>query len=129
MEHQFGLDAHSKPPDHVRAVYKLFQKWKPGLQKSSQDAHLLDFRAPLPHDVEKRVKTVHRYEASELRSIFAQFIGSSEADFDGGAEPISSSFPVYEHEDCPGKIRNVHRDSMCIKLCSRDCLGVSRGSH
>ncbi|RMZ68682.1 Alpha-ketoglutarate-dependent dioxygenase abh1 [Pyrenophora seminiperda CCB06] len=96
------LDPHVRPPEGIRKVYKKYQKMSP--EQLNQDTDILDLSSPAAALLNKKVRLVKQYATEELTATFRTFAGdedtvTQEEDLDLS----SSSRPVYEHEDMPGR--------------------------
>ena len=85
-----SLDAHERPPEHVRSAYKKYQKLRGAALDSDPD--LLDPRAPA---TVQQLHLVRSIAPADLRSAFHDFAAGSLALPD---TPV----PVYEHRHMPG---------------------------
>jgi len=98
MEAHGHLDAHEKPPDAMREVFKKFQKILPSALTT--DADVLDFGRALDPSQQCLVKEIDKYDKSELVPIFQTFCRYDSAeDLD-----YPPTIPVYQHDHMPGKV-------------------------
>jgi hypothetical protein len=95
MQH---LDPHERPPITIRNVYKKYQKMKS--KALDQDQDIIDLSSDAAASSNSKVRVIKEYAAQDLTATFRAFAGE-----DAELEHIrlSSSIPVYEHEDMPGK--------------------------
>ncbi|KAF2760232.1 oxidoreductase [Pseudovirgaria hyperparasitica] len=103
MDALSGLDAHQKPPEDIRLVYKSYQKMK--VAALDWDENLLDFKRELSKTHKSKVKVLHTLDYEHLQGIFQQFTGEVVDVSNRACEKkatIPASIPVYEHDDCPG---------------------------
>jgi hypothetical protein len=96
MQH---LDPHERPPINIRNVYKKYQKMK--LKELDQDQEIIDLSCDTSASSNGKVRVVKEYAAEDLIATFRAFAGE-----DAKLEDIrvSSSTPVYEHENMPGTV-------------------------
>lgn len=90
-------DAHTKPPEEIRAIYKKYQKSSP--PSLAADTEIIDFERGLTHEQFIKLK--------EVRGIPGQLVLTACGDF-GAMQPegLSAScidVPIFEHDNLPGK--------------------------
>ena len=92
-----SLDAHAKPPDSIRQVYKHFQKLDP--RAADQDGGMIDTR--LLHDKHPHVSSTSLLELpANIRETFVNFVGHQ--------MPATESAKVYSVNAIPGKSANLN---------------------
>lgn len=96
------LDPHRRPPDGIRYIYKRYQKMK--LQHLDHDPEIIDLSRDLSADPKTKVRIVKELDADGLTATFRSFAGSDVA-LNGLESMATSSIPVYEHDDMPGRHR------------------------
>ncbi|OCK86643.1 uncharacterized protein K441DRAFT_691598 [Cenococcum geophilum 1.58] len=93
------LDPHEKPPDHIRNVYKKYQKMK--LRDLDKDPDIIDFKRGLLEEQKRHIKVIKEYNPEELTAAFRAFEGIQEpTNSQGGL--IDPPILVYEHSHMPG---------------------------
>ena len=92
-----ALDPHERPPEHIRNVYKKYQKMK-SHQLDTDDA-ILDLERDHP-DLDRRLRVVEEWDPERLTATFSQFSGD-QANLESPPQP--AKVPVYEHQDMPGR--------------------------
>ena len=93
------LDPHEKPPDHIRNVYKKYQKMK--LRDLGKDPDIIDFKRGLSDEQKRHIKVIKEHKPEELAPAFRAFEGIQEP-IDSQGSLIDSPILVYEHSDMPG---------------------------
>jgi len=92
-----SLDAHAKPPDSIRQVYKHFQKLDP--RAADQDGGMIDTR--LLHDKHPHVSSTSLLELpANIKETFVDFVGHQ--------MPATESAKVYSVNTIPGKSANLN---------------------
>ena len=92
-----SLDAHAKPPDSIRQIYKHFQKLDP--RATDQDDGIIDTR--LLHEKHPHVSSTSLLELpANIRETFADFVGHQ--------LPATESAKVYSVNAIPGKSANLN---------------------
>ena len=93
-----ALDPHERPPEHIRNVYKKYQRMKS--QDLDEDPAMLDVERRLSSDLDRKLRVVQEWDRERLTATFSQFGGGQ-----GNPEhaPYTSKLPVYEHDDMPGR--------------------------
>ena len=88
------LDAHQKPPEAFRAIYKKYQKMTPAAL--DQDLNILDFSRGTNEDSRKDLK--------EIRIINGTSLTFSAVADEGSSDQLTASNPIiaYESERLPG---------------------------
>ena len=88
------LNAHQRPPDAFRALYKKYQKMTP--VDLDQDVNILDFAREIEVDSHKDLK--------EIRIINSHSLTFSATTYDGSSNQLtaSNSIIAYESERMPG---------------------------
>ena len=99
------LDPHEKPPDHIRNVYKKYQKMK--LRDLDKDPDIIDFKRGLSEEQKRNIKVIKEYKPEELASAFRAFEGIQEPT-DSQGSLIDSPILVYEHSNMPGICHFFH---------------------
>ena len=94
------LDPHQRPPDAIRNVYKRYQKMK--LQNLDRDREIIDLSRDLSADPNTKVRIVKELDVDGLTTTFRWFAGRDVA---LNGLKSTSSIPVYEHVDMPGRHR------------------------
>lgn len=98
---QQHLDAHQRPPESIKAVYKKYQKMK--LKELEQDTEIINLAhgedSPLPANSKMRV--VRSIPKEQVRAAFQALAGTVEHAQDDDLKDLSD-INVYEHEDMPG---------------------------
>ncbi|OJD36600.1 alkylated dna repair protein [Diplodia corticola] len=90
-----SLDAHERPPEHIRNVYKKYQKLRGNALNN--DPELLDLRDGNAVD---QLRVVRSLAPADLRSAFQNFAATEGSDsFTLADTPL----PVYEHRHMPGR--------------------------
>jgi alkylated DNA repair protein alkB family protein 1 len=89
---QHHLDPHERPPEHIRGVYKHYQKMKP--RDLDLDVDIVD---PVQH-----MRIVGHVGSEHLGQVFCSFLGEDSSKLSHDPDP-SSGYPMYEHDDMPGK--------------------------
>lgn len=102
-----SLDAHERPPDHIRNAYKKYQKLRGSALDN--DPQLLDLRARTSVD---QLQVVRSLSPKALGSVFRNFMPDSSCD---SLAPSEEPVPVYEHRHMPGR-HNFVLWTIC--LCS-----------
>ncbi|KAF9636379.1 hypothetical protein BFW01_g7275 [Lasiodiplodia theobromae] len=90
-----SLDAHERPPEHIRHVYKKYQKLRGNAL--NDDPQLLD---PRDSNAVDRLHVVRFIDPTDLRSAFQDFAAAESSD--SLALP-DTPVPVYEHRHMPGR--------------------------
>jgi alkylated DNA repair protein alkB family protein 1 len=93
------LDPHERPPDGIRNIYKKYQKMKLG--DLEQDSSIVDLPSRLPASLHSEIRIVAEWRREDVADAFCAFGGEETRDLDSVA---TSSVPVYEHKDMPGRI-------------------------
>ncbi|KAF1809757.1 hypothetical protein P152DRAFT_441208 [Eremomyces bilateralis CBS 781.70] len=89
------LDAHAKPPDNVRSLYKRYQRMRP--EELKTDPLILDFS--------KNIDTFDQQEAAGLKIIGVigrETLQDAFTNFDPKFSDGSQDTKVFEHADMPG---------------------------
>lgn len=88
-------DPHQRPPEHMRNVYKKYQRIKsPDLER---DPAIVDLERDIGPPLPSKLRIVDQLDTQRLTATFRRFGGDN-------AEPAQASkIPVYEHEDMPGR--------------------------
>lgn len=92
-----ALDPHERPPEHIRNVYKKYQKMKS--HQLDTDNAILDLERDHP-DLDRRLRVVEEWDPERLTATFSRFSGD-QANMESTPQP--SKVPVYEHQDMPGR--------------------------
>ena len=92
-------DPHERPPDHIRNVYKKYQKMK--LRDLDKDPDIVDFKRGLSEKQKRHIKVIKEYKPEELTPAFRAFEGIQDPT-DSQGSLIDSLILVYEHSDMPG---------------------------
>lgn len=92
-----SLDAHERPPEDIRNIYKKYQKMKKELL--ALDPDITDISSG---DQVDALREVRHIKLQELRPTFRVFNVSSAAN-DLDDQKSESTIRVYEHPDVPGK--------------------------
>ncbi|KAK8241247.1 alkylated DNA repair protein AlkB [Phyllosticta capitalensis] len=93
-----SLDAHQRPPTHLRNVYKKFQKLRGSALESDPD--LLDLTRPTTRDQLRVIRTI---DPANTHILFQEFARAESSATEPLAAPIASApVPVYEHPHMPG---------------------------
>lgn len=96
-----SLDAHQRPPTHLRNVYKKFQKLRGSALESDPD--LLDLTRPTTRDQLRVIRTI---DPANTHILFQEFARAESSATEPLAAPIASApVPVYEHPHMPGTPR------------------------
>lgn len=91
---QPGLDAHAKPPDDLRVVFKKCQHMRAA--DIEADASIIDFaRGPTEHQ-EKALRGEEPYEEGYLNTVFDPFVGRP-------TRGVNNGVRRYESLEIPGK--------------------------
>ncbi|KAF2802505.1 uncharacterized protein BDZ99DRAFT_360317, partial [Mytilinidion resinicola] len=90
------LDPHERPPEHIKNVYKTYQKMKP--KDLAVDPNIIDFTRGLSETQQASIKVIAKLEPEKLKKAFRDF-ESSEGSF---SDEITTPIRVYEHSDMPG---------------------------
>ena len=91
------LDAHAKPPEAIRQVYKHFQKLKP--QALDQDENIID--TSLVHDAHPHLSPTSLLQLpADIRETFI--------DFAGVQVPETEHPKIYSVNAIPGKSANLN---------------------
>lgn len=108
MEH---LDAHQRPPNSIRDVYKKYQKLKP--KDLNQDMDILDLPDSLNTSAKDKIRVVKEWSGRDLTAAFRAFSGQDGQMY----ADLPSRIPVYEHADMPGKdsftLYSIIRNDIC----------------
>jgi len=99
------LDPHERPPDHIRNVYKKYQKMK--LRDLDKDPDIIDFKRGLSEEQKRHIKVIKEWKPEELTPAFRAFEGIQEPS-DSQGSLIDSPIVVYEHSDMPGIYHSFH---------------------
>jgi hypothetical protein len=91
-----SLDPHERPPDHIRNVYKAYQKMKP--RELAIDPEIIDFSRGLSDKQQARIKVISKLDPEHLGRAFRDFDGTDTEKEDELTTPVL----VYEHSDMPG---------------------------
>ncbi|KAF2649788.1 hypothetical protein K491DRAFT_771375 [Lophiostoma macrostomum CBS 122681] len=94
-----SLDPHQRPPEHIRNVYKKYQRMK--LQHLDTDDVIVDLENDLPDSQRRRVSVVAELEPGKLNTAFRKFAGSGR-DHEKETENLQKPVQVFEHQDMPG---------------------------
>lgn len=89
-----SLDAHERPPDRIRNVYKRYQKLRGAALDNDSD--LLDLSVS---NMAGQLHVVRSISPTDLASAFQGFMAD-------GSESLvlpDASVPVYEHRHMPGR--------------------------
>lgn len=89
------LDAHERPPEAIRNIYKKYQKMQ--REALALDRDIIDGPSEAPSGA---LRVVRRFDFEELRPTFDAFTGPSRP---SDHENLQDTVPVYEHPDIPGK--------------------------
>ena len=92
-----GLDAHARPPDIIKKVYKRYQKLT--LEAIQSDPTVLDFRRGLTNEQQCKIRKVDTVPSSLIKTA-CSYLGPTEAHTDAASCEDS---PVYETDAVPGK--------------------------
>lgn len=111
-----SLDAHERPPDHIRNAYKKYQKLRGSALDN--DPQLLDLRARTSVD---QLQVVRSLSPKALGSVFRNFMPDSSCD---SLAPSEEPVPVYEHRHMPGR----HNFVLWI-ICVRISLILTRSAY
>ncbi|OMP86621.1 Alpha-ketoglutarate-dependent dioxygenase abh1 [Diplodia seriata] len=98
-----SLDAHERPPEHIRNVYKKFQKLRGDALDS--DPELLDLRHSTAVD---QLHVVRSIAPADLRAAFQDFVATTAGS--NSFALLDTPLPVYEHGHMPGR-RNTFDES------------------
>ena len=99
-------NAHTRPPEALKNVYKTYQKMAPSLL--NHDLGVLDFSRGLTQEQSQRVKATTVLSQVRIQSICSQFQDIEIADF-----PMNADVPVYHCEGFSGS-------SICLLV--RPCV-------
>ncbi|KAH7381327.1 oxidoreductase [Phaeosphaeria sp. MPI-PUGE-AT-0046c] len=94
-----SLDPRQRPPEAIRAVYKMYHKMKPADLDTNPD--ILDLKPDSQTSLPEKVHIVNELQTQHLNNAFRTFAGdaqAAQAELQSSASPIS----VYEHDDMPG---------------------------
>ncbi|KAF1969338.1 oxidoreductase [Bimuria novae-zelandiae CBS 107.79] len=94
-----ALDPHERPPEHIRDVYKKYQKMKS--RDLEKDPALVDLERVIHTDLDAKLRVVDEWDPQRLTATFRRFGGDHDHE-DPGATFHTSKLPVYEHQDMPG---------------------------
>jgi hypothetical protein len=99
-----SLDPYQRPPEHIRNIYKRYQKMK--LQDLDRDGDIVDLEKDLSGLQKRKVSVISEVEPGKLNDAFGKFAGSGrgahqekELEVDYVQDPVR----VYECRDMPGK--------------------------
>ena len=92
-----SLDAHGRPPDLIKKVYKRYQKLT--LEAIQSDPTILDFRRGLTDEQQCRIRKVDSVPSSIIKAA-CSFLGPTEARTDAAS---NVDLPVYETQAVPGE--------------------------
>lgn len=92
-----SLNAHDRPPDFIKKVFKRYQKLT--LEALESDPTVLDFRRGLTNEQQCKFRKVDSVPSSLLKTA-CSYVGPTEAHTDAA---ISVDLPVYETEAVPGE--------------------------
>ena len=92
-----SLDAHARPPDIIKRVYKRYQKLT--LEAIQSDPTILDFRRGLTNEQQRKIRKVDSVPSSLMKTA-CSYLGPTEAHADAAS---SVDLPVYETEAVPGE--------------------------
>ncbi|OCK84658.1 hypothetical protein K432DRAFT_107599 [Lepidopterella palustris CBS 459.81] len=90
-----ALDPYEKPPDHIRNVYKKYQKMK--LKDLDQDVDIIDFARGLSDGQKESLTVIRELEFDQLVPVLKAFEGPESA-----PRIMDSPIHIYEHLDLPG---------------------------
>lgn len=89
------LDAHEKPPDVLRSVYKKYQKLSSN--ELTADVDIIDFRRGLSEQQQKLFTVVECSRPETLRAEFQLFLGDVEE------LETAAQINAYHHLSLPGR--------------------------
>lgn len=101
------LDAHERPPQDIRNIYKKYQKMKK--EHLALDQDIIDIPSGAQSDT---LREVWRFNFGQLRPTFDAFNGSSNFPNSLDAGNLPDTIPVYEHPHIPGKDQHA-RSGTC----------------
>ncbi len=96
-----SLDAHDRPPESIKSVYKIYQKLS--LEAVQSDPTILDFRRGLSDDQQCNVQKVESVPQSLIIAACSH-LGLVEAH---RGMQFSGHVSVYEIEAVPGELSNA----------------------
>ncbi|KAJ9667408.1 hypothetical protein H2201_002609 [Coniosporium apollinis] len=91
------LDAHERPPQDIRNIYKKYQKMKK--EHLALDRDIIDISSGAQSDT---LREVWRFNFGRLRPTFDAFNGSSNFPNSLDAGNLPDTIPIYEHPHIPG---------------------------
>ena len=92
-----NLDAHGRPPDLIKRVYKRYQKLT--LEAIQTDPTILDFRRGLTKEQQCKIRKVDNVPSSLIKAA-CSYLGPTETHTDAAS---TVDLPVYETEAVPGE--------------------------
>ena len=90
-------EAHPKPPEQIRAVYKKYQSSSPA--SLATDAEILDFERGLTHGQLNKLKEVCKIPGHLLLAACNDFGEMQAQDLSASGVDV----PIFEHDDLPGE--------------------------
>lgn len=105
------LDAHARPPEDVKRIYKKYQKLKPALLDAEEEEEIIDIARGLTESQRSQTTITKQYLPSELEDIFLRFErkeSSDQCEHVTGGLDINAPVPVYQHAACPGTTKKIH---------------------
>ena len=86
------LNAHQRPPEEIKAVYKIYQKLTS--DSLDRDPDILDFSRGLHHGQQDKLRVVRLIDRKPLIAS-CSFVGGFDIE-------IAAKAPVFEHKELPG---------------------------
>jgi alkylated DNA repair protein alkB family protein 1 len=101
QQQQQHLDPHQRPPQAIRAVYKLYQKKKTPVDLDT-DEHIIHLTSASHASLPSNVHVVRELMVHDLMPVFRTF-AASDMNVELQHHDSASTIAVYEHDDMPGK--------------------------
>lgn len=89
-------DAHQKPPEQIRAVYKKYQKMSPA--SLADDMEIVDFERGLSYEQSICLREIRRVPGHLLLKACSDFGEMQPEDLAASVVDV----PIFEHDDLPG---------------------------
>lgn len=95
-----NLDAHDRPPESIKGVYKIYQKLTPEAIQS--DPTIIDFRRGLTGEQQCKVRSIGSVPLSSIDAACSH-LRLAGAHKDAAHAALSLDVPMYETIAVPGK--------------------------
>lgn len=98
-----GLQAHDRPPNSIRTIYKKYQRLK--VSEVDNDPDVIDLARLDPDDLPASIKLLESMPSNDLRLAFDEFVQeTNSADVEEKPAGLIEDIPVFTHELVSGQL-------------------------